>query len=312
MPTHYEILGISKDATETEIKKAYRSLSFKHHPDRDSSENANEKMQEINKAYEVLKDEGLRREYDNELNGVRQGGFPPGFPGGFPGGFPPGFPGGFNHMGPDLGSIFEMFFNGGGPNIEIIHGMGGPNIFFQRHVSKPPTINKTVEISLNDAYNGITIPVIIEKWSQRGETQTTESETIYLNIPKGVNDGESIVLGNCGNTINENIRGDVKITIQIKNTTCFIRNGLDLIFKKKLMLREALCGFNFQIEHFNGKNLGITNTTTIIPPGSKKVINSMGMIKDDHPPGNLIIEFDIEFPMNLSPEQKIGIAALLV
>ena len=63
MPTHYETLGISKDANETEVKKAYRALSFKHHPDRDPSETAHQKMQEINTAYEVLKDENTRQEY---------------------------------------------------------------------------------------------------------------------------------------------------------------------------------------------------------------------------------------------------------
>ena len=85
-----------------------------------------------------------------------------------------------------------------------------------------------------------------------------------------------------------------------------------MVFKKKLNLKEALCGFSFQIEHLNGKTLGINNTTTIIPPGSKKVINTMGMVKEGHPPGNLIIEFEIEFPSSLSPEQKLGIGALLV
>jgi DnaJ-class molecular chaperone len=300
MPTHYETLGISKDANETEVKKAYRALSFKHHPDRDSSDTANQKMQEINTAYEVLKDESTRKEYDDELDGVRRG----------PPGFPPGFHHGFAHGGPDLGSIFEMFFNGGGPNIEIIHG--GPNMFFQRHISKPPIINKTVEVNIKDAYNGITMPVEIQKTTQRGDLQITEMETMYLNIPKGINDGEAIILGECGNTINGNIRGDIRIIIQIKNDSCFIRNGLDLVFKKKLTLKEALCGFNFQIEHLNGKTLGINNTTTIIPPGSKKVINTMGMLKEGQPPGNLIIEFEIEFPSTLSPEQKSGIGALLV
>lgn len=296
MPTHYETLGISKDANETEVKKAYRSLSFKHHPDRDPSETAHQKMQEINMAYEVLKDESTRQEYDDEMNGVRRG--------------PPGFPPGFAHGGPDLGSIFEMFFNGGGPNIEIIHS--GPNIFFQRHISKPPIINKTVNVSIKDAYNGVTMPIEIQKTTNRGELQIIEIETMYLNIPKGINDGEAIVMGECGNTINGNIHGDIRIIIQINNDSCFIRNGLDLVFKKKLSLKEALCGFNFQIEHLNGKTLGINNTTTVIPSGSKKVINTMGMVKEGQPPGNLIIEFEIEFPTTLSPEQKAGIGALLV
>ena len=324
MPTHYETLGISRDANETEIKKAYRSLSFKHHPDRDSSETAHQKMQEINTAYEVLKDEGTRQEYNNELDGVRNG-FPPGFPG-FPGhGFPPGFPGhgfppgfGFGFpgqgqgMGPDLGSIFEMFMNGGGPGIEIIHGAGGgPNIIFQRQVSKPQPINKTVEISLETAYTGATIPIEIQKWNQRGDLQITEIETIHLNVPKGIGDGEVIVLSECGNTINTNIKGDVKIMIVIKNDTDFTRNGQDLIFKKHLSLKEALCGFTFQIAHLNGKTIGINNTTTIIPPGAKKVINTMGMHRDGQTPGNLIIDFEVEFPTTLTPEQKSVIATIL-
>ena len=319
MPTHYETLGLSKDANETEIKKAYRTLSFKHHPDRDSSENANEKMQGINTAYEVLKDQTSREEYNNELAGIRQG-FPPGFPGhGFPPGFPghgfhpgQGFPPGFSNMGPDLGNIFEMFFNGGGPNVEFMSGNGGPNIIFQRHFNKPQTILKTIEITIVDAYNGITVPIEIQKITQRGDLKINEIETIYLNIPKGINDQENIVLGGCGNIGNGDTRGDVQITVNVKNETKFCRNGLDLIFKKKLSLKEALAGFNFEIEHFNGKVLGITNTLTIIPPGSKKVINSMGMVKEGSPNGNLIIEFDVEFPISLSQEQKIAISALLV
>jgi DnaJ-class molecular chaperone len=310
MSTHYDTLGISKDANETEIKKAYRSLSFKHHPDRDSSETAHQKMQEINTAYEVLKDESARREYDDELNGIRRGFQGHGFPGhGFPPGFPPGF--GFSGMGPDLGSIFEMFLNGGGPGIEIIHGNGGPNIIFQRHISKPQAINKTIEISLETAYAGANAQIEIQKMTQRGDLQVIETETIHFNIPKGICDGEVIVLNDCGNTINDTIKGDVKIIVVIKNETAFVRSGQDLIFKKNLSLKESLCGFTFQITHLNGKIFGINNSTTVIPPGSKKVINSMGMMKDGQPAGNLIIEFEIDFPTSLTPEQKNGIALLL-
>ena len=242
MPTHYETLGISKDANETEIKKAYRTLSFKHHPDRDSSENANEKMQEINTAYEVLKDTNSREQYNNELDGVMHGfppGFPPGFPGhGFPPGFPPGFHGhGFPNMGPDLGNIFEMFFNSGGPNVEFMSGHGGPNIIFQRHFNKPQPILKTIEITIVDAYNGITVPIEIQKITQRGDLKINEIETIYLNIPKGIADQENIVLGGCGNIGNGDVRGDIQITVSVKNETKFSRNGLDLIFKKKLNLK---------------------------------------------------------------------------
>lgn len=305
MSTHYDTLGISKDATETEIKKAYRSLSFKHHPDRDSSETAHQKMQEINTAYEILKDENARHKYDDELNG---GNHAFGFPGhGFPGhGQPFGFPG----MGHDLGSIFEMFLNGGGPGIEIIHGNGGPNIIFQRFVSKPPSINKTIEISLETAYAGASAQIEIQKWVHHGDLQIVETEMIDLKIPKGISDGEIIVLPDCGNTINDTIKGDIKITVAIKNETEFLRSGQDLIYKKRISLKESLCGFTFQFTHLNGKTFEINNSNTIIPPGSKKVINSIGMIKDGQPTGNLIIDFDVEFPTTITPEQKSGIAEL--
>jgi DnaJ family protein B protein 4 len=99
--------------------------------------------------------------------------------------------------------------------------------------------------------------------------------------------------------------------VVVKNDTEFARNGQDLVFKKRLSLKEALCGFTFQIAHLNGKTIGINNTTTIIPPGAKKVINTMGMHRDGQSPGNLIIEFEVEFPTTLTPEQKSGIATLL-
>ena len=94
MPSHYDVLGVEANADESEIKKAYRSLSFKHHPDRCQDENSGEIMQKLNEAYEVLRDPQKRQQYDAELKGIPQmqgfhGGFP-GFPG-FPGG---GFPGG--------------------------------------------------------------------------------------------------------------------------------------------------------------------------------------------------------------------------
>ena len=69
-PTHYETLGVSKDASESEIKKAYRSLSLQYHPDRNPSPDAKAKFQEINDAYETLSDAEKKQQYDNELNGI--------------------------------------------------------------------------------------------------------------------------------------------------------------------------------------------------------------------------------------------------
>jgi DnaJ family protein A protein 2 len=84
----------------------------------------------------------------------------------------------------------------------------------------------------------------------------------------------------------------------------FVREGLDLICKHKLSLREALCGFTFELHHINGKTLNVNNNTnpTIIKPNFKKIIPNLGMKKESKT-GNLIIHFDVEFPDSLNQEQ---------
>jgi DnaJ-class molecular chaperone len=104
--------------------------------------------------------------------------------------------------------------------------------------------------------------------------------------------------------LNEHISGDIKICITISENTIFKRLGNDLIYQKKLSLKESLCGFTMEIKHLNGKMLNMNNNVnpTIIKPGYKKVVPNMGMIRDGES-GNLIIEFDIEFPNKLGDEQ---------
>jgi DnaJ family protein A protein 2 len=88
------------------------------------------------------------------------------------------------------------------------------------------------------------------------------------------------------------------------NDTPFIRKGLDLYFSKNLTLKEALCGFAFEIMHLNGKRLSLNNTTnpTVIKPGFKRVVTNLGLTRENVT-GNLIIDFDVEFPEHLTVEQ---------
>ncbi len=310
--THYEILGVSRDATEKEVKQAFRSLSMKYHPDKVVTsdpverEQANTMMQKINEAYEVLGEESSRRQYNMELDGVGQGGgFHQGFPGG---GFPPGFPGfhqgfpnggGVHFMhGGDISNIFEMLFSNNG---------GGPNIFFHGAHAPPPTIQKAVEITLAQAYTGCTVSIDIERWVQQGDLKITETETISLNIPAGIDHNMSLCLRGKGNAYSDAVRGDVKIIIQVSNDTPFQRKGNDLYYKKQLTLKEALCGFNFQFTHLNGKAMVMNNTTTIIFNGAKKNINGLGMTAA----GSLIVEFDVVFPTELSSQQREALMNIL-
>ena len=303
MPTnHYEILGLQSNADEGEIKKAYRTLSFKYHPDRATGdpEESNQMMQKLNEAYEILRDPQKRQQYDNELNGIPMHGMPPGFPG-FPmHGMPPGMP-----------NIFEMMFNMGGMGgnmgggIEIIHN--GQGTFIKRHIGKPQTISKTVSITLEQAFTGGVLPVEIERWVQNGDLQITETETVNVKIPANINNNDCILLEGIGNRINASHVGDVKLQIVIEKHPVFTRQGNDLIFKKNLTLKEALCGTQFQFEHLNGKELTLNVSNTVIFPGGRKAFPNLGMTTS----GNLIVEFDVTFPATLTTEQKEQLTNIL-
>jgi DnaJ-class molecular chaperone len=319
MSNFYEILGVENDADEGQLKKAYRSLSLKYHPDRNSDENAKSKFQEINEAYETLSDASKRQQYDmqqrygggggggggaeefHDINNIFNslfGGM--GGMGGFPQGFPQGFPPGF-----------------GGPGIRIFHTGGGPGNFhaeFSINSQKqpPPIIKKEIEITLEQCYAGSSIVTEIERWTIINNSKVNEKESITINIPQGIDESDGLLLKGKGNVINSDLVGDVQITIKILNNTPFKRKGLDLIYNKKISLKEALCGFVIDIPHLNGKifSLNNSNNPTVVTPGYKKTINGLGMTRDNCT-GNLILQLDIEFPSSLTSEQTKALLEIL-
>jgi len=305
MTKYYDILGVSKDAGEMEIKKAYRSLSLKYHPDRNSTEEATDMIQKINEAYEILGDKNKRKQYDMEL----QFGM-----GGMQGGMPFGHMNSMNEMN-DINNIFNMMFGGGGipgfggpggPEIRIFHG-GGPGSFhaefFHSMNARPEPLHKNLQISIEQSYAGCSIPIEIERTVISNNTKRMESETVYINVPKGIDDNETVILHERGNIINDR-KGEVRITFRVMNNSHFKRNGLDLIYNQTITLKEALCGFSFEINHLNGKKLCLNNNSnpTVIKPNFKKIVSNLGMYREENV-GNMIIEFEILFPDVLTTEQ---------
>ena len=301
----YNILGVPETASKDEIKKAYRSLSLKLHPDRNpNNSEAVSKFQKINEAYETLGDEQKKEEYDmmNKnpfLRMASQGG------GGVPfqdmdelfsalfgnvlGSMP-----GVKQQGMNFGGPPGMHF--GGPRIHVFRG-GNPQL------QKPTPIIKTVTINMEQVLTGGTIPVDIERWLIEGENKVFENETVYVTIPKGVDDNEIIILRDKGNILNDEIKGDLKLFIKVENTTQFERKGLDLIIKKQISLKDALCGFSFELKYINGKVYTLNNNSgSIIPPEYVKIIPNMGLTREGHT-GNLLIHFQVQFPEKLTEEQ---------
>jgi DnaJ-class molecular chaperone len=295
----YERLGVSEKSSPEEIKKAYRSLSMKWHPDKCSDKKSQEIFQNINEAYEILGNAEKREEYNMINNNPFMRMYSHGGPG----------------MEVPIDEIFGALFGGmqGNPfggGIHIFHnGHGQPMNFSQ--LNKPIPIIKNITIQIEQCMTGTVLPVEIDRWIMQNNTKVSEKETYYLTIPKGTDDNEIIILREKGNVLNDVVKGDVKFIIKVENKSSFKRSGLDLIYEKHISLKDALCGFSFQLKHLNGKQYTLNNKQgSIVSPGYKKILNNMGFTRENET-GNLIIIFDIEFPEKLTDEQIEKIQQIL-
>ena len=307
----YNTLGVEETASKEEIKKAYRTLSMKHHPDKNNNSiESNTMTKTINEAYETLGDEQKKAEYDNSrknpfmrMNSHRGGGMEVPIDELFQNIFGMGM-GGFPGMG-GMGGFPGM---GGMPPGAKIHVFHGSPMNLHQALQKPSPIIKTITISIENVLTGTTIPFEVERWIIENGLKVFEKETIYVTLSKGVDDNELIILRDKGNVINENCKGDIKLFVKVENNTPFIRSGMDLILDKEITLKDALCGFSFEIKYINGKSYTLHNNSgNIISPGFKKIIPNLGLERGDHK-GSMIIIFNVKFPEKLTEEQmgKLG------
>jgi curved DNA-binding protein len=287
---YYSLLGIHPSATASEIKKAYRRLSLITHPDRKPNDpKAQTKFQALNEAHDVLSNPEKRRAYDMNISEEEV----------------------------NIEDIFEMFkatsfmmppgmMPRGMSMGAMPPGMTMPEVhIFQSPIEmlglpKKAHIMREVSITLAQAFTGCQIPLELERTLPGG---ICEVETVYVTIPQGIDDNEVIVLPLKGNIMSEKLKGDVKVTIKLIGNSCFKRDGLDLIYAQTISLKEALCGFTFELNHIDGRTFHIENKKgTLITPGYRKHVPDMGMIRDRHT-GSLIIEFTVDFPKKLTDEQ---------
>ena len=335
----YNVLNVPETASQEDIKKAYRQMSMTHHPDKNkNSQESTEKFQKISEAYEVLGDADKKREYDMMQNNPFLK-----MMGGGGGGHPMNHMAHMNPMG-QMNPIDELFSNlfgmpfvhmgvnqmpgqqqqghqqqqqhpgfPFGPNVRVFHngvqvnqGQNGGVLFGQ----KPTPIIKNVTVPIDKILTGTTIPVDIERWIMENGNKVFEHETVYVTVPKGIDEGEIIVLNDKGNIMGDTCKGDIKVFIKVENNTEFKRSGLDLVLEKTISVKDALCGFAFELKYITGKPYTITNNSgNIISHGYKKLIPGMGFERDGHR-GNLIIVFDVKFPEKLTPETIDALKAI--
>jgi DnaJ-class molecular chaperone len=304
----YNILEVPETASTDDIRKSYRRLSMLYHPDKNKNNpDSTAKFQKISEAYETLGDEESKREYDVSRNN-------PFFKMmGQNSGQNSGHHTSHNPMDELFGNLFGVplghmqSFGPGqmpfGSNIRIFHnGVPVNPQGFVQGLQKPTPIIKNISVPIDKILTGTTIPVDIERWIIQDGTKMFENETVYVTVPKGIDEGEIIVLREKGNVVREDCKGDIKVFIKIENDTEFKRSGLDLFLDKTITVKEALCGFTFDLKYITGKTYTITNQSgNIISHGYSKTIPNMGFSRDNHT-GNLIIVFNVKFPEKLTEE----------
>ena len=207
---YYALLGVEKTASPEDIKKAYRRMSLKCHPDRNNgTAEATDNFQKLTNAYETLGDEDKRKQYDFQLRFGNK--LPPVFrmdgdldPADILNFLSQSFMQGAGFMqgtgftqGPSfMQGAGPSFMQGAGPSfMQGTSFMQGPaGIGFMNAFTKPVPIILTEEISLSKAYLGGTIPVEVTRWVTEGDVRREETETIYLPLPKGVDNNEIIIV----------------------------------------------------------------------------------------------------------------------
>jgi DnaJ-class molecular chaperone len=294
----YQILNVSKDATDSQIKKAYRELSFKNHPDKNPGIDTSDKMQQINEAYEILGDPARKEAYDNPPNPMEQmlhdlfkrGDDDP-FIQLFQGhGFGQGFPGqGFQGQG------FQNMFQ----------GQGFPTQGFPGHFhfsTMQTTLETAVELTYEQAFLGHTIPIVVERIVQVGGNHSKVSEKIYVNTCPGIDHGECIEIPEKGNQFQQH-KGSLRILIEIKDHPTFKRKGLDLVYPVQLPFKDTICGFELTIQHLDGTQYKIKNNPgNVILNGQEKNVKGKGFVRDERR-GDLILQFQVLPPPSFSMEQ---------
>lgn len=265
MADHYTTLGVDKSASQDDIKKAFRKLAAKHHPDRGGD---TAKFQEIQAAYAILSDPDKRAEYDNPA------------PEGFQqfGGFPPGFEDMFRNMGGPFGDIFG-------------HRRPQP--------VRNSTLNLQAQVTLEEAYNGKELIANIQLPS--GKDQMLEVK-IPAGVRDGT---VLRLAGMGDDRIQGAPRGDIHLSIHIIPHRIFQRSGDDLIRTLKVSCLEAILGCSKQFESIDGKTLEINIPPGIQPGQTMSVQgHGMPNMSDSRMKGRLLLDISIFVPTDLTSTQK--------
>ncbi|KAG2493478.1 hypothetical protein HYH03_008294 [Edaphochlamys debaryana] len=343
---YYEVLGVSKDASADEIKKAHRKLALKMHPDKGGDP---DKFKEVNEAYEVLKDPKKKEIYDQYGEDAIKEGMGSGGGGG------------------GMSDIFEQMFGMGGggrggrqrerKSEDVVHKLQVPLEDLYMGATKKLSMSRQlpcdtckgsgsktgkkyecgtcqgtgVQVHLRPlgpgmmqqiqsrcstcGGNGYATPPSDQCGSCKGKCLVADKKTFEVHIEQGMKHGARITLrGEAGCSEPGLAPGDIILVVVQKEHDTFQRAGVDLVMEKTISLTEALTGCTFTFKHLDGRVLRVAIPQgEVIKPGTFKCLNDEGMPFHGRPyqKGNMYVRFNVEFPDHVTDAQAAAIRTAL-
>ncbi|KAJ7943543.1 DnaJ subfamily B member like [Quillaja saponaria] len=271
---YYKILKVNRNATDEEVKKAYKRLAMKWHPDKShqhpiKKDEAEAKFKQISEAYDVLSDPQKRQIYD--------------------------------------------LYGHSGLNSEWVFKENGNEEIGNQKNNKPPSIERKLACSLEELYKGCRRKLRISRTAPDdfGQVKSVE-EILRIDIKPGWKKGTKITFPEKGNQEPGMTSSDLIFVVDEKPHPLFRRDGSDLVVSQKISLLDALTGKTLKFTTLDGRNLSIS-VTDIINPGHVLLIPNEGMpnSKDPSKKGNLRIKFNVKFPSRLTAQQKHDLKRIL-
>ncbi|KAL1129567.1 hypothetical protein AAG570_012512 [Ranatra chinensis] len=310
---YYKILGISRNANIDDIKKAYRQLAMKYHPDKNKTPGAEERFKEVAEAYEVLSDKKKKDIYDQFGEEGLKGG--PGQTYAFHGDGRATFAQFFGSNNP-----FAQFFDFGGPgglggafrsHSFNVGGYGAPP---RKDKLQDPPIERDLYVTLEELLKGCTKKMKISRRVVQPDGSTVREEKLLtINVKPGWKAGTKITFQKEGDQSNNKIAADIVFIIKDRTHPLFKREGSDIKYTAAISLKSALCGTDIEVPTLTGNKIHYQIKDEIIKPRTVKRIPGEGLPfpKEPHRRGDLLIAFDIKFPDSLEPSSKEYLRNLL-